>query len=122
MRQRAISRRRFLARSTAGIGAFTIVPRHVLGGAGHVPPSEQLTKAVIGVGGMGRGHLKYGGTKLLAVCDQDYRGQHIVGSVADASLSELWTGPALASVRRSHIEGTYAGVPLCTNCEEWHRP
>ena len=58
MTQKAISRRKFLARSAAGVGAFTIVPRHVLGGAGHVPPSEQLTKAVIGVGGMGRGHLQ----------------------------------------------------------------
>ncbi|MBN1343530.1 MAG: Gfo/Idh/MocA family oxidoreductase [Phycisphaerae bacterium] len=71
MTQKTISRRRFLARSAAGAAAFTIVPRHVLGGAGHVPPSEQLTKAVIGVGGMGRGHLKLGGTRLLAVCDVD---------------------------------------------------
>ena len=31
--------------------AFTIVPRFVLGGPGYTPPSETLTKAVIGVGG-----------------------------------------------------------------------
>lgn len=48
-----------------------IVPRHVLGGQGHTPPSEQLTRAVIGVGGMGRGHLKYDVGRLLAVCDVD---------------------------------------------------
>jgi len=30
-----------------------------------------LTKAVIGVGSMGRGHLKYPGSRLLAVCDVD---------------------------------------------------
>ncbi len=71
MSTRRISRRKFLTRSLAGTAAFTIVPRHVLGGAGHTPPSEQLTKAVIGVGGMGRGHLKYGGARLLAVCDVD---------------------------------------------------
>jgi predicted dehydrogenase len=30
-----------------------------------------LTKAVIGVGSMGRGHLRYRGARLLAVCDVD---------------------------------------------------
>jgi predicted dehydrogenase len=30
-----------------------------------------LTKAVIGVGGMGREHLRYPGSRLLAVCDVD---------------------------------------------------
>lgn len=30
-----------------------------------------MTKAVIGVGGMGRGHLRYPGSRLLAVCDVD---------------------------------------------------
>ena len=35
------------------------------------PPSDELTKAVVGVGGMGRGHLRYRGARLLAVCDVD---------------------------------------------------
>ena len=34
-------------------------------------PSDQLTKGVIGVGGMGRGHFGYEGTRLLAICDVD---------------------------------------------------
>ena len=37
-----VSRRRFLAGAAAAAGAFTIVPRSVLGGAKFVPPSEMI--------------------------------------------------------------------------------
>jgi len=47
-----ISRREFLG-AAAGVAAFTIVPRSVLGGAGNTPPSEKLNVACIGIGGMG---------------------------------------------------------------------
>lgn len=67
---RMINRRSFL-KGAAAVAAFTIIPRHVLGGAGYIAPSEQLTKAVIGVGGMGQGHLTYPGAKLIAICDVD---------------------------------------------------
>jgi myo-inositol 2-dehydrogenase/D-chiro-inositol 1-dehydrogenase len=65
-----VNRRNFLKQSLSA-AVFTILPRHVLGGKGFLAPSEQLTKAVIGVGGMGRGHMKYEGARLLAVCDVD---------------------------------------------------
>ena len=44
------TRRAFLKRSAASAFAFTIVPRHVLGGEGQTPPSEKITLAGIGVG------------------------------------------------------------------------
>ncbi len=65
------NRRNFIKKSLTASAAFTIVPRYVLGGNGYTAPSDQLTKAVIGVGGMGRAHLRYPGAKLLAVCDVD---------------------------------------------------
>jgi predicted dehydrogenase len=68
---RCIDRRSFLKRSVLTAGLFTIVPRHVLGGPGFLAPSDELTKAVVGVGGMGQGHVRYSGAKLLAVCDVD---------------------------------------------------
>ncbi len=64
-------RRDFLKKSLSAAAALTIVPRSVLGGSRGPAPSDQLTKAVIGVGGMGLGHLKYEGARLLAVCDVD---------------------------------------------------
>lgn len=71
MTQSPVSRRHLLKQMLAAGTACSIVPRHVLGGVGYTPPSEQITKAVIGVGNMGRGHLTLGGTQLLAVCDVD---------------------------------------------------
>ena len=68
-----ISRRQFLKSALYTAGAFTIIPRHVLGGSGFTAPSDQLTKAVIGVGGMGKYHLQRvnPSARLLAVCDVD---------------------------------------------------
>lgn len=68
-----MDRRTFAKRALGAAGALTIVPRHVLGGTGYTAPSDQLTKAVIGVGGMGKGHLTYPGSRLVAVCDVDER-------------------------------------------------
>ncbi len=65
------SRRKFLKSAVVAGAGFTIIPRHVLGGNGFIPPSDQLTKAIIGVGGMGRGHIPYEGTRVVAICDVD---------------------------------------------------
>jgi predicted dehydrogenase len=48
-----IARRRFLA-TAAAAAAITIVPRHVLGGAKFIAPSEKVNIALIGAGGQGR--------------------------------------------------------------------
>ncbi|MHC4497819.1 MAG: Gfo/Idh/MocA family protein [Planctomycetota bacterium] len=66
-----MSRRDFLNGAVA-VAAFTIVPRHVLGGPGHTPPSEKLNIAGIGVGGRGAGVV--GGVEsqnVVALCDVD---------------------------------------------------
>jgi predicted dehydrogenase len=65
------SRREFLKKSAIAAASFTIVPRFVLGGKGYLAPSDHLTKGIIGVGGMGKNHIPYGGTKVVALCDVD---------------------------------------------------
>lgn len=66
------SRRAFVGSMVAS-GAFSIVPRHVLGGSGHVPPSEKIHLAHIGMGTQGFNEL--GGllaepkVQIVAVCD-----------------------------------------------------
>src|SRR5512133_3577340 len=70
---RLFTRRAFLKTSIASLATISIVPRHVLGGPGQTAPSDVLTRAVIGTGGMGMGHVTSINTacKLLAVCDVD---------------------------------------------------
>ncbi|HOF21421.1 MAG TPA: Gfo/Idh/MocA family oxidoreductase [Bacteroidales bacterium] len=77
-----IGRRDFLRKTGAATVAFTVVPRFVLGGRGYTAPSDQLTKGIIGVGGMGRGHISYEGTRLIAVCDVDRN--HMAQAIAQA--------------------------------------
>ena len=70
---RQISRRRFLATAAATAGAFTLVPRSVLGGPKFVAPSEMINIAIIGCGGQGRtnGRNLYGqkDARVIAVVD-----------------------------------------------------
>jgi predicted dehydrogenase len=68
------SRRGFLAGTSAVAFGFTIVPRHVLGGAGYLPPSETVNVAGIGAGGMGGGDIathSKNGANIVALCDVD---------------------------------------------------
>lgn len=44
------NRRAFVGSAAATTAAFTIVPRHVLGGTGYVAPSDKITLAHIGMG------------------------------------------------------------------------
>jgi predicted dehydrogenase len=68
-----ISRRNFLATAGAAAATVTIVPRHVLGGAGQVPPSGRINIAFIGVGSQGLrvmlSFLRHKDVQAVAVCD-----------------------------------------------------
>ncbi len=77
------SRRKFLKGALLAGAGITILPRHVLGGNGFIPPSDQLTKAIIGVGGMGRGHIPYEGTRVVAICDVDTKHLDLAQSQID---------------------------------------
>lgn len=52
------TRRAFLVRTATAATAFAFVPRHVLGGARFVPPSESVRVALVGAGGQGRMNLQ----------------------------------------------------------------
>jgi predicted dehydrogenase len=72
--------RRNLLKAAGAAAAFTIVPRHVLGGPGYTPPSEKLNIAGIGAGGQGGWDLQMVESEnIVALCD-----------VNDASVAKIW--------------------------------
>lgn len=58
----------------------------------------------------------------VTTCDQDFRGLHTVGSLAEQTLGVIWRGAVLNRIRDAHREGRFDPTPLCAACDEWHRP
>jgi predicted dehydrogenase len=75
---RSITRRQLMLTGGAAATTFTIVPRHVLGGAGFVAPSEKITLACIGFGTQAireiGGILASPDLQVVAVCDVEKDG------------------------------------------------
>ncbi len=73
-----MNRREFLSGAAAAAASFSIVPRHVLGGAGFVAPSDKITLACIGFGTQAireiGGILASPDVEVVAVCDVDRTG------------------------------------------------
>jgi predicted dehydrogenase len=70
-----ISRRSLLA-GAGSAGAFMIVPRHVLGGAGQTAPSDRLNVACVGAGGQAAwdiDELEKAGAHIAFLCDVDLK-------------------------------------------------
>ncbi len=68
-----MDRREFLGKSAAAVTSAIILPRHVLGGKGHIPPSDKLNIAGIGVGGQGGGDIsQMQSENIVALCDVDW--------------------------------------------------
>ena len=74
----SLSRRQLMLTGGMAATAFTIVPRHVLGGAGFVAPSEKITLACIGFGTQAireiGGILASPDVQIVAVCDVEKDG------------------------------------------------
>ena len=69
----AMNRRKFIGGVTAAAVGLTVVPRHVLGGAGFIPPSDKINVAYIGMGTQGLRQLpdiiQIPEVQVIAVCD-----------------------------------------------------
>ena len=68
-----LSRRAFVSAAATAVAGFTLVPRHVLGGARFVAPSEKINLAVVGCGGQGQANVhalfQQPDVQIIAVAD-----------------------------------------------------
>ena len=104
-----LSRRKFML-SGGAAAAFSIVPRHVLGGASFVAPSEKITLAYIGCGTQGLREmlpmLTMPEIQIVAACDPVKEGNNYV----DWSKDGLRSAIAKALDKRSWRQGA-SGIP-----------
>src|SRR5436309_4147294 len=124
--RQALSRRNFLFAGGAAATAFTIVPRHVLGGPGFVAPSEKITVAYIGCGTQGLREmpamLAVPEIQIVAVCDPvkeshdyvDWSKDGLRADIASALGKPDWRRgapgiPGGREVAKEVIETAYAG-------------
>ena len=111
-------RRKFLG-AAAGAAAFTIVPRHVLGGPGQVAPSDQITLAHIGIGTQALRELpallSIPEIRIVAVCDpckdavgyKDWSATGIINSLRKVIDQPNWWAGAEGTIPGGRDVGKY---------------
>jgi predicted dehydrogenase len=116
--KKGLSRRGFLGAAAA---AFTIVPRHVLGGTGHTPPSEMLNVAIIGTGGQGIRNLSFllqqRDVRITAIADpnleSDYSAFYFGGTAG--------RGPALELVKETYEQQEKPSFKGCADYVDYRQ-
>lgn len=58
----------------------------------------------------------------VTMCDQDFNGLQSIGQLGEQSLEQIWRGANFENIRKAHRDNQFNVNPLCTVCDEWHRP
>jgi len=102
-----LSRRQCLKSMAFASGIFTILPRHVFGGAGYVAPSDRLNIAFIGTGGQGMINMKNllweNDVRIIAICDVSEEAGYSNFYYAGYGIYKAGRGPA-----KKFLESHYA--------------
>lgn len=118
------NRRDFLKKAGLGIGLFTILPREVLGKLGgntrYTAPSDQLTRGIIGTGGIGMSGLHFASDercRLVAVCDVDKK--HLQHAL-DAGVQKFGTHLQPYSDWRNLVHDANVDIVHIATPSHWH--
>ena len=123
----SINRRNFI-KLLGGATLLTVVPRRVLGGPNHVAPSDQLTKGIIGVGGImtpddAKAMLDAGADLLQLYTGYIYNGPGLVRDICRALVADAEAKAAAerAAAERAAAEKTTA-KPAAQQLPAEHTP
>jgi predicted dehydrogenase len=119
----SISRRTFHKSAVAAALAPTIIPARAWGSEKTPPPSERINVGLVGLGGLGMGHvgrfLQARGTQVVAVCDvhkihyrdEEWEKRTPCGREAAKAIAERYYGDEMAA-------GTYKGCDTYVDFRE----
>ena len=90
--------------------AFSVVPRHVLGGPRQIPPSEMMNVAGIGIGGMGGANLtNLAAENIVALCDVDLN--YAAHTIKRYPKAKVYTDYRKMLDSQKDIDGVVVGTP-----------
>jgi len=118
-RQTGMSRRRFVQGTAVAAAAVTMVPRHVLGGAGRAAPSETINVGLIGCGSQAgedvNSYIRHekGKFRMVACCDVDAKR-------LDTAVKRRWPGSKPYADFRRLLERDDIDVVSVATPPHWH--
>lgn len=90
--------------------AFSMVPRHVLGGPRQIPPSEKMNVAGIGIGGMGGANVaNLSSENIVALCDVDLN--YAAHTIKRYPKAKVYTDYRKMLDAQKDIDGVVVGTP-----------
>lgn len=57
----------------------------------------------------------------IVSCEQDVTGKQTLGEIGNTPLTQVWR-ERFGAMRQDHRAGKWVSLPVCRNCNEWHRP
>ena len=118
-------RKTFIKNTLIGAAAFTIVPRHVLGGKGYTAPNDRVNLGFIGNGKQARGLLKaisaVPETMVLAACDADKKKLEHFVTLAKAANAIKTNADVIAYAHyRELLERKDVDAVVVATPDHWH--
>ena len=120
-----MKRRKFIGQTAKGALAFSILPRNVLGGKGHIAPSDRINLGYIGTGKQSYGLVNaINGAKetlVVAACDVDTRKlNHFMGLARAANEKKVSTEVSAYKHYRELLERKDIDAVVIATPDHWH--